>query len=509
MEASKMNDAQEKEKLSRALTVQRRAALYKGLAILAAVIVINIIGGFFWGVGGILISLVIFALILFLVLYFVWAPQDILGTFIDEGYCKVIILGSGKGKFHRIIMNYKGKMLDNDWNVKEGATPQIKKASSILGMHFIWPWFFSQIYTHFLEWRKYDPIKKVPATRKEILRQTSLMPYPYFIEVVQAEDKERAPLNLSTVVTMKIVNPYKALFNVTTEWVYVVSAKIEGAYVAYIKQHTFNQMIQDPKSLGSEIVTDMKEIFEGINEDYGIEIVSLDVINISGGDIEVDAAIRAEALAKLQKKATIVNAEAQAEKIKIIADAEARRRAAAAQAFMSMLTSRTGLNPEDITDMQANEPEVFQHLYGDIVRQCNDSVAQMISAESGSLLHIMSAPGSGQNGSAGGLNTDLIATVTAMLKAMNMPAVTAEQKFPTQASEGQSQSTSNSKKQPTSPKDDAAKKIVNNPNSVFHGKTQAEMDIIFGKKKKKQKNSEEDELTDEELEVLREKGLRD
>jgi len=58
---------------------------------------------------------------------------------------------------------------------------------------------------------------------------------------------------------------------------------------------------------------------------------------------------------------------------------------------------------------------------------------------------------------------------------------------------------------------------VNNPRSVFHGKTMEEMDFIFGRDKSNDNEEEETEeiketeepLTEEELEVLQKAGLRD
>jgi len=416
-----------KEEALRERKAAQTSAGLKGLIIL---FILNIAGYFVFSLllGAILgaITEIIFLLItLFLVLYFIWGKEDILVTFIDEGYCKIIQVG---GKFYKILMNYKGKAFDQEWNIVSEDDPKAKyKDKSFLGLHLIWPLFFGQVYTHYLQWKKYDPNKGIVVSRAELLKQTSVMPYPYYIESKGAEDKNRAPLNLSTVATIKVVNPYKALFNVTTEWIYIVTPRIQSFFVGYIKQYAFQDLIKQKEALGKEIFSAMAQegFFEEISK-YGIEIVSIDVIDITGGDKEIEAAIKANALAQLQKEATITSASAQAEKIKIIADAEAHRRATAAQTFMDMLSARTGLSPQEIAAEQEADPVAFESKYGDIIKQCNDTVTQMISADAGALIHILSAGGAGggsgsSNSGGSNINTDLIATVIALLKAMNMP----------------------------------------------------------------------------------------
>jgi len=419
-------------------------------------VIVNIFGIFYFGPWEILFfGLSIIAA--FAVIYLITAPQDIFGAFIDEGYFGVVVVG--KGKFKKIILNYEGFGLSKDWDIVSAKDNCCKyKDKSFWGMHWIWSP-VERIYTHRLRWLKYDSIKKISVERTERLRQTSAMPYPFSVWVSEAEDAKRAPLNLFSVVTMKIKNPYKAIFNVTTEWIDVVTPLIQGAYVAFLKEHTFSELIKKQKALGKDLLDFMNlpntsiydeqkkrflSIIEFIEEKYGVEIISLDVMDITGADKDIDAALKANALAVLKKEATITDAEAQAKKIEIIASADAKRRAAVATAFMDMLVQRTGFSIEEITTMQANEPKEFQKLFGSIIKQCNDSVAQQVSADAGSLLHILSPGGKGNN--SGGVNSDLIATVAGIVKAMNMQAVSEK---PQQSTQQKDTKSSSSKKKQT------------------------------------------------------------
>ncbi len=411
---------------------KRKQARNKGLVIMAFAIIIGIaliaisISNIFLLIGAIIATMVIIIIIAFIVLYFLWAKYDLITCNVNEGYCKVVVVGE---KFQGILFNHKGKAMSKNWDIVDENSPDaFYKDKSIWGMHIIWPLVLGKVYTHILAWRKYDFLKKTPIDRRELLTQTSLMAYPFYIETLQAEDKDRAPLDLFTVVTMRIVNPYKALFKITTEWIEVATPKIQGTYVAYIKLHSFQEMLENVKSLGDSIFDEMKQpggIFEELRDIYGVEIISIDVIEIIGGDKDMQAAIKANAVAKLRKDATITDAEAAAKKKVIDSEAEKQARAnKTAGLFMTLISGRTGLSEDKVKEQMANNPEDFQKRYASEIRACNKLVEQMVSAEANGLVQILTSGSTGS--SSGGVNNDLIATVVAMLKAMNTPAVSGQ-----------------------------------------------------------------------------------
>jgi regulator of protease activity HflC (stomatin/prohibitin superfamily) len=399
----------------------------------------------------ILIFLVIMALIIFGVLYFIWANNNILSSFVDEGFVKVVVVG---GKFRSFLMNYKGKAMDKDWNIISEALPDaIYKDKSRFGMHIIHPLFFGSIYSHVLSWRKYDPKTKKPVDRREILLQTSVMPYPYYIEATQAEDKNRAPVNILTVVTMQVINPYKALFGITTEWIDVVTPLIQASYVAFTKQTTFSKMIIDSNALGDDLFDYIQKVnapatislFEELKEVYGILIISLDVIDVTGGDKETDDAIKANALAALRKEATITNATAKAEQIKIEAEAIMTANVRKTMGVViGQIASLTGIKEENVPE-KLKESD-FRKMYEKEIVAAMEFARQTVSADNNGLIQIISGSGnsSGQSG-AGGVNSDTLALFAALMKAANLPAVSgqssASSKSGGQSSQAQSEST--------------------------------------------------------------------
>lgn len=436
VETKKTIDEQRKE-----IENNQKVAKKKGLLILLPIIILDI--AFILGSGpaklsiwieiGVAIALLALTILMVsLVLYFVWARYNILASFVDEGFVKVVVVG---GKFRSFLLNYKGKAMDKDWKIISEALPEaIHKDKSWFGMHIIHPLFFGSIYSHVLSWRKYDPKTKKPVDRREILLQTSVMPYPYYIEATQAEDKNRAPVNILTVVTMQVINPYKALFGITTEWIDVVTPLIQASYVAFTKQTTFSKMITDSNALGDDLFDCIQKVnapatislFEELKEVYGILIISLDVIDVTGGDKETDDAIKANALAALRKEATITNATAKAEQIKIEADAIKEANTAKTMGVtINQIARLTGITEEDVPE-KFKDPD-FRKMYEKEIVAAMEFARQTVSADNNALIQIISGSGnsSGQSG-VGGVNSDMLALFAAFMKAANLPAVSGQ-----------------------------------------------------------------------------------
>lgn len=455
VETKKTIDEQRKE-----IENNQKVAKKKGLLILLPIIILDI--AFILGSGpaklsiwieiGVAIALLALTILMVsLVLYFVWARYNILASFVDEGFVKVVVVG---GKFRSFLLNYKGKAMDKDWKIISEALPEaIHKDKSWFGMHIIHPLFFGSIYSHVLSWRKYDPKTKKPVDRREILLQTSVMPYPYYIEATQAEDKNRAPVNILTVVTMQVINPYKALFGITTEWIDVVTPLIQASYVAFTKQTTFSKMITDSNALGDDLFDCIQKVnapatislFEELKEVYGILIISLDVIDVTGGDKETDDAIKANALAALRKEATITNATAKAEQIKIEAEAIMTANVRKTMGVViGQIASLTGIKEENVPE-KLKESD-FRKMYEKEIVAAMEFARQTVSADNNGLIQIISGSGnsSGQSG-AGGVNSDTLALFAALMKAANLPAVSgqssASSKSGGQSSQAQSEST--------------------------------------------------------------------
>jgi hypothetical protein len=274
---------------------------------------------------------------LFLVMYFIWAPQDVgWGSFAKEGYIKAVLLG---GKRRRIFGVPSGEDYDEEWNIIKSEdfqgirfsffaiTLTIKPYFDLViwGMHIVYEWPFGTIYTEYNEWERYYPNMNKALPRKEVMREFSALPYPQYIKALKAEDANRFMVNLKSNVIWRMINPDKALFKETTSVIDIVKALLEGGYVYYIKSHDLKEILAKNFDIGADLMKDMLSpdseypgtLVNMLEKKYGIRILSISIIDIEGVDNEEDAAIKAAGLARLNKEATIINAEAAAEKTAI------------------------------------------------------------------------------------------------------------------------------------------------------------------------------------------------
>lgn len=343
--------------------------------------------------------------VFFLTMYFVWGPEDVCwATFPSEGYTKGILIGNELKRFVGIPSD---DAYTKDWDIvwvgdKSASLKNTKR--SYWGMYlFGWP--FERIYYEKTEWERYYPNLKKSMPRRELLRQFTLLPYPFYIETVDAEDKNRLGITLQTNVVMKIVNPKKALFKQATAWPDIVRGLIKGGYVSYIKRTTFNDMLAS-YDIGTDLLNKMpspaekpedkpNESLKGMIERvYGVRIVSISVIDIVGADEDQQKAINAKAIAKLNRDAILITADANAQKAAIETTGYAIKMLA------QMVAS---INPADdeekkkeslaaaeqmLRNMIEGEPEKFDKKYGERFKSCLDFVQRKMALEKGKFADI-------------------------------------------------------------------------------------------------------------------------
>ncbi len=322
----------ESERKKRAMV--KVSALIQGCAVIVAVLAFDFPLAPLLGVLGVIVKIAT-PFLFFLVMRFIWAPADVgWGSLVREGYTKAITIG---GKRRRFIGVPSGEAYDEKWNVAPRGdvtghpfwgsitlTTKPYRDLVVLGMHIVPEWPFAEIYEEATEWERWYPTLKKPLRKREIIREFTLLPYPEYIDIVDAEDENRLGITGDTNVIVKIVNPDKALFKETTPWIDIVRPLIQGGYVSYIKKTSFQKML-DVEDIGRDLVEKMpapqilsvdgKEITTlvgMIKELYGIKILSISIINIAGADKELQEAVNAQAIAQLNKDARLIEADASA-----------------------------------------------------------------------------------------------------------------------------------------------------------------------------------------------------
>lgn len=352
------------EEMAKKFATEKRA-FFKGLVPIIISVVVAILLAAFTGIVGGIIGIIIVPIIAFLVLYFVWAPNDVFGTFPEEGYATVIVRGLG---FRKLFLKKKGFGFNDNWDVVPVEYATIRPRE-FLGMFlFLWP--FERLYVYKQKWVKYTE-KEKPVEKEEVLRGALLKSYVYFVGLTNAEDSRQMPINVGIAVEMAIVNPYKALFQMQN-WYGGITNFIQGEIRDEIRQRSYVEMIASGQtSLDIIFEKKLRDLVDKIKEQYGVEILKVKTVEISPANKElIDASTRA-AVAELKLKATKTDAEAQA----------IRRAAETAGTEMGILSKTIGIPEDKIQEEIQKNPEEFEKKYKNIIENARDKVNRQMAID--------------------------------------------------------------------------------------------------------------------------------
>lgn len=315
------------------------------------------------------------------------AKHNLFFTLVEEGNAKIIMYNKA---FKRVVMQYTGFYLDHRWNVKQGLRRKqmtIEEARMVTeaenqkrmqegkkalpawdgkerrkperkfmggGLVFVGLWPFDTIHSYKFRWQSLKEGKVV--SREEELDYVFAKADVYYAKLSSAETKGMVPLDIELYLTIRIVNPYRALFR-ARQWLEFAVNRISPHIRQYIpaKEVEFKELIGKDQLPGSELFQFLEGAGKGLaaeekkhlredgypekeieqreqtgwgilrilRELYGIDITGIEFASINTvGKVYEEAAAK-EWSAEMEKKKIVIEASAEAEKIDIIAKAEA------------------------------------------------------------------------------------------------------------------------------------------------------------------------------------------
>jgi hypothetical protein len=256
----------------------------------------------------------------FLLVYFLLAPNNCFFTFVKEGTAKFVVRGD---KFEKCLIQWEGYTFDygrdhpEKWNVIPG-----KERHLFGGLRFygLWPLFDIHIYK--FRWTGVTEDGKIQH-KEEWLDYILLKDDVYWCKIEQCEDKNLLPLDLELLLSIAIVNPYKARFKIQN-WLETVINRTKPTIRAYVTQYSYEELITRRESLGVELrdAIDRAGLLNEFREWYGVEVKKVEVKEINPPKGYREKTI-APYLAELDKRAVIIRAEG--EKQATITKAEGER----------------------------------------------------------------------------------------------------------------------------------------------------------------------------------------
>lgn len=311
-----------------------------------------------------IVRTVVMVVVGFLLIYWWWAPNNLFFTFGREGTYKIIVMGH---EFYKALIQLKGYTFDNPkttvnvvpintWvkdgrvldvvevinrrkgrlEVREkGATREITGAKKYkkewhpfggLRLYaFPWPWPILDVFTYWFQWTGVKDDGKLEPHPSEPLDFIIAKDDIYACKVTEAEDKEMMPLELELLITAMIVNPYKALF-VIENWYETMINRIRTYVRDFITTKTYSALIKKQARVGIEIMEKLEEqgILEELRDRYGIEIRKIEVNDINPKEQFREITMK-KVIAKREKEAIIIKAEAEKVRLTTVAKGETGR----------------------------------------------------------------------------------------------------------------------------------------------------------------------------------------
>ena len=353
---------------------------------------------------GILVGLVITMVVIVVgspLWVYLLARFDILYTFIKEGRGVIIKRGD---QFFRAMIKWEGHdIIDSEEKLvaHQGARPgepvemwdiiptgivpltPLSWLEHFTGARWIGlpPWF--SVYWYKFERTTLEPTGAVDANGHPILRPTFsdeetkwvfLADTVYWGKVEGAETRQKVPVDVEFLETMRVTNPWRALFGVT-QWLDAVIKLSVQRGRQYLGTRTYEQLVRGENATPEKGFSGGLTILrEEVHESYGTFIVRVDIYSITlAGSVAADyeKASTAEFTASAKAKTTTIQGKAEAKVIEVTG--EARKKALNAQ----ILAYKE--SPEAAKDLLT--AEVGRGLgLGPIVRTIAESIRKGLSS---------------------------------------------------------------------------------------------------------------------------------
>jgi hypothetical protein len=294
-------------------------------------------------------------------------------TVVDEGTAKIVLK---QNAFYKVLIQWKGRTLNlENWDIVDESEKIWKEPHHPFGgLRFYGLPGLHSIKKYDLRWwdlQQTADKKLIPQFHEkkgpDALDYVLLRPDVYWTRVERAETKpeERIPVTVDFLITMRVINPYKAIFNSPISWVENVINRLTAAFRAFIATKDVDGLIKlksDRRGLWKYfendpfIKTTLREEWGVQIDEFGIELLELDLS-------EYQRAVAAKREQELRSEGRVE--ETMGLVIKNIARA-------------------WGIPEEEVKEKMLNDPELRSFVLG----TSTDMVVRKLGMESGKYIDI-------------------------------------------------------------------------------------------------------------------------
>jgi len=222
-------------------------------------------------------------------------------TFVREGEAKAVMAGQ---RVVRFVMNFSGRRLTvpadssldewSAWEVEPVPSGHREKKFFLwqwLGIHWLGPWPFRTIHRYKFRWADVimgdDGVEK-PRFRDETIDSVFVKDTIYYGKVEGAEtgpapgmeEAERLPINLGYLLTIRVCNPYKALFQIH-RWNESLLSRVSQVARDYVGERSYDQLIaEEGAGTAQGFSAKVQALAQEVREEYGIEILDANIFSV-------------------------------------------------------------------------------------------------------------------------------------------------------------------------------------------------------------------------------------
>ena len=373
-----------------------------GLAILLTIIVISAALTMGWAGLVVIIPIVVVQVVLgvFLLIYFVLAPKNIFFTFIEEGTVKLIMKGAttevretedGKvfiltkgGEAYDFLIQWTGYTLSkqkgtnsageevDEWDVIEDGTmvngvPQKEPKHLFGGLRFIGIYPLFRIYTYLFQWSGVSENGEVQHHPREPLDYINVKEDVFWAGVKDAEDKELLPLTIEALLTIRVINPKKALLDIQN-WLEALINRTVPAIRDSGTTSTYAKLISRSEAIGIRIYKRLEK--RGLIDEFRI---------VYGALLRKTEIMRVDPSPEYRKETLR----------KWLGERSSDERAAKLTgAVVKMTAQATGMTSEAIQQQLEHDPNGFVDKYTDVWNRSWDILIRQIAIDGGAYADI-------------------------------------------------------------------------------------------------------------------------
>ncbi|MCD6270520.1 hypothetical protein J7J23_01930 [bacterium] len=224
-----------------------------------------------------LVRFIVALVVLSVLVYFVWAPNNLYFTKIKEGTAKNVFKA---GAFHKTLIQWKGRTLNDEGEVVEG-----KEWHLLGGFRYYGFWPIKGIDEYQFSWINFTQESGAQRHPKETIDYVLLKQDVYWAIIKNAEDKNLVRLDVEIILTIRITNPRKARFEIEN-WLEAVINRIGPVVVKAMTKKSFHELIAEKASIGDDIMAtrEMEKLKLIFSNEYGVDLMDLQVEDINPTD---------------------------------------------------------------------------------------------------------------------------------------------------------------------------------------------------------------------------------